>query len=61
MQKQNKKKEPEWPSFVFGMIFIAAVLFVIVYLVMNASPEKPWVCDTAGRSASLTRFGSCHK
>ncbi|MFA6279362.1 MAG: hypothetical protein WC612_01035 [Bdellovibrionales bacterium] len=61
MQQQKKKKESEWPSLVFGIIFIVSGVLLVAYIVANAKPEKPWICDTAGRTKSLTQFGSCHK
>jgi hypothetical protein len=62
--KRIKKKSngaSEWPTLLLGWIFVVTILFGIVIMILNAKPEKRLVCDTVGRTPSLTRFGTCHR
>ncbi len=54
------KEESNWTSLLFGWIFVVAALFGLVVLILSSKPEGRMVCNTEGRTVSLTTFGYCH-
>lgn len=58
---RKKKEETDWTGLLFGWIFVVGALFGIVFMILSSKPEGKLVCNTEGRTVSLTTFGYCHR